>query len=124
MSIEVSGDSCFIEADGNRMNQVLTNLVSNAIKYTLDGGHIQMVVKEDAQCGTIQVKDNGIGIPGKDIPLIFERFYRTDTSRSRKTGGAGIGLTIAQSIVKAHGGTITVESQVNVGSCFTVTIPK
>ena len=124
MSIGISGEECVVEADRNRITQVLANLVSNAIKYTPNGGHIQVEVKDGGQSGTIRVKDDGIGIPERDIPLIFERFYRTDTSRSRKTGGAGIGLTIAQSIVKAHGGTIAVESRVNEGSCFTVTIPK
>ncbi len=124
MSIGISGEECVVEADRNRITQVLANLVSNAIKYTPNGGHIQVEVKDVGQSGTIRVKDDGIGIPKRDIPLIFERFYRTDTSRSRKTGGAGIGLTIAQSIVKAHGGTIAVESRVNEGSCFTVTIPK
>ena len=72
----------------------------------------------------IHVEDNGFGIPKKDLPHIFERFYRTDASRARKTGGSGIGLTIANSLVKAHGGNITVQSKEGKGSCFTVRLPK
>uniref|UniRef100_UPI003260DF57 sensor histidine kinase n=1 Tax=Clostridium sp. NkU-1 TaxID=1095009 RepID=UPI003260DF57 len=72
----------------------------------------------------VKVKDTGIGIPENELPLIFERFYRTDKSRNRKSGGAGIGLAIVRSIVAAHNGTVTAESIKEQGSCFTVSIPK
>jgi signal transduction histidine kinase len=124
LSLSVSGDPAFVQADKGRMLQVITNLLSNAIKYTSDGGHIQADVADIGQHGVIRVEDDGIGIPEQEIPLIFERFYRTDKSRNRKTGGAGIGLTIVKSIVSAHGGTITVDSRIDQGSCFTVTLPK
>jgi len=72
----------------------------------------------------VVIEDNGIGIPEQDLPFIFERFYRTDTSRNRSTGGAGIGLTIVKFIVATHGGTIMAESNDGKGSRFTVTLPK
>lgn len=124
LTMSVGGESSVISADRSRMLQVMINLLSNAVKYTPEGGSISIQVSDAPGEGCIRVKDNGIGIPEKELALIFERFYRTDKSRSRKTGGAGIGLTIAKSIVAAHGGTITVSSKVNEGSCFTVTIPK
>jgi signal transduction histidine kinase len=85
---------------------------------------VRITVKDTPENGAVIVEDNGIGIPKEELPLIFERFYRTDQSRNRKTGGAGIGLTIAKSIVDAHGGRINVESEVGRGSRFTVTLPK
>ncbi|MDR1616638.1 MAG: HAMP domain-containing histidine kinase [Syntrophomonadaceae bacterium] len=124
LSLSIVGVSSFVNADKERMSQVLANLFSNAIKYTPAGGHICAEVTDDAQNGIIRVKDNGIGIPEKELPLVFERFYRTDKSRARKTGGTGIGLTIVKSIVTAHNGTVTADSHTERGSCFTVTIPK
>lgn len=124
ISIMVQGEASFVKADPDRLCQVVINLLSNAIKYTQNGGSIIIKAEDTQISGSICVKDNGIGISKEDLPLIFERFYRTDKSRNRLTGGAGIGLTIAKSIVSAHGGTITAESEMNVGSCFTVTIPK
>jgi signal transduction histidine kinase len=124
LSLSVVGVQAFVEADKDRMNQVIANLLSNAVKYTPSGGSIQMEVSDSAKYGVIKVKDNGIGISEQELPLIFERFYRTENSRSRKSGGAGIGLTIVKSIVMAHGGTVSAESKPDVGSCFTVQIPK
>lgn len=108
---QVSGDAAVIFADKGRIQQVLTNLVSNAIKYSNDGGMIHVVIEDTKNSGIIHVEDNGIGIPQEDLGRIFERFYRTDKSRNRKTGGAGIGLTIVRTIVQAHGGNISVESK-------------
>lgn len=122
--LSVLGASAFIYADKDRVSQVITNILSNAVKYTPDGGHIRIEVKGSEFDGIVSIQDDGIGISQKDIPFVFERFYRTDQSRSRKTGGAGIGLTIAKSIVEAHRGNISIESQENKGSRFTVTLPK
>ncbi len=124
ITIQVDGTSCVIPGDKDRIQQVITNLLSNAIKFSRDGGRIRVTVEDRELQGTLTVRDDGIGIPEDEIPLVFERFYRTDKSRNRKTGGAGIGLTIAKSIVTAHGGTIDVRSKLNQGSTFTVTLPK
>jgi signal transduction histidine kinase len=85
---------------------------------------VKIIIKSTPDSGVITVEDNGIGIPKDELPFIFERFYRTDKSRSRKTGGTGIGLTIVKSIILAHGGKIEVESELGKGSRFTVTLPK
>jgi signal transduction histidine kinase len=124
LSVSISGAETHVTADKDRLNQVLANLLSNAIKYTPENGEIHMTVKDTNQSGIVVIADNGIGIPQKDLPFIFERFYRTDKSRNRSTGGAGIGLAIVKSIVTAHGGTITAESGDGQGSRFTVTLPK
>jgi signal transduction histidine kinase len=122
--LTVEGAKTPVPADKDRLNQVLANLLSNAIKYTPKNGKIHVSVKSTDKSGMITVTDNGIGVPEKDLPFLFERFYRTDSSRNRSTGGAGIGLAIAKSIVHAHGGTITVESKVGQGSRFIVALPK
>ncbi|MFT4007108.1 MAG: HAMP domain-containing sensor histidine kinase [Lacrimispora sp.] len=124
LTLSVEGGPVLVEADKNRMCQVTANLLSNAVKYTPEGGSICLKVWETEQNGIIEVEDTGMGIPQKELPLIFERFYRTDKSRNRKTGGAGIGLAIVKSIVTAHGGNVTAESMEEEGSCFTVEIPK
>lgn len=124
IGISIEGSVSGIQADKDRVTQVITNLLSNAIKYTPPGGHIRVHVKDEGTNGIVVVEDDGIGISQKDLPYIFERFYRTDQSRNRKTGGAGIGLTIAKSIVDAHNGRITAESAEGTGSRFTVVFPK
>lgn len=124
VEISIEGASSIILADKDRIYQVITNLLSNAIKYTPSGGQIRVQVKDEDVNAVVVLEDNGIGISQKDLPYIFERFYRTDQSRNRKTGGAGIGLTIAKSIVEAHNGRITVESSESTGSRFTVVLPK
>ncbi|MGL6216667.1 MAG: HAMP domain-containing sensor histidine kinase, partial [Lacrimispora sphenoides] len=102
LSLSIEGSPVFAEADKNRFSQVVANLLSNAVKYTPEGGAIEIKVYETDQWGIVKVKDTGIGIPEAELPLIFERFYRTDKSRNRKFGGAGIGLAIVKSIVAAH----------------------
>lgn len=123
LSCEVTGSHTLAFADPARLQQVMMNLLSNAVKYSNEGGAICVRVGERENRAVIQVEDEGIGIGEKDQKLIFERFYRTDKSRNRKTGGAGIGLTIVKAIVQAHGGEITVESKEGHGSRFTVCLP-
>ena len=120
----VEGEPVTVPGDEGRLYQVAVNLLSNAVKYTGEGGHISVKVSDTPTHGVLTVTDDGIGIPEADRQLIFERFYRTDRSRSRKTGGAGIGLTIVRSIVRSHNGTVTVDSQEGEGSRFTVSLPK
>lgn len=120
----VDGEAAVVPVDKDRMQQVMTNLISNAVKYTGEGGKIHISVENTPDAGILKISDNGIGISKQDCKRIFERFYRTDQSRNRKTGGAGIGLTIVKAIVQAHGGKIMVESEPQKGSCFTVIIPK
>ena len=124
IALEVTGEPSVVEADGDRLHQVIANLLSNAVKYTSENGHVSVTVRDTPENGVLTVEDDGIGIPRDELPLIFERFYRTDKSRDRKTGGAGIGLTIAKSIITAHNGKIEAASEAGRGSRFIVTLPK
>jgi two-component system sensor histidine kinase VicK len=124
IEIDISPGVDHVSMDRDKIDQVLDNLVSNAIKYTPDGGHIRIEVKSvDHQWLEVTVKDTGIGIPKKDLSRIFERFYRVDKARSRNMGGTGLGLSIAREIVKAHGGTIVLESELNQGTKVIFTLP-
>lgn len=109
--------------DRDRLEQVVINIVSNAIKYTPDGGHIEVFAGQVYNELYIKVRDNGIGIPKEDLGRIFERFYRVDKARTRKAGGTGLGLAIAKEIVEAHGGKIVIQSQPNKGSEVIITLP-
>lgn len=120
---DIIGEHIDVCVDKDKMSQVLNNLISNAVKYTDNYGNIQITVIQENENVVITVEDNGCGIDDNDIQYIFERFYRTDKSRNRSTGAAGIGLTITRAIVQLHGGTIHVESKKGVGSLFKVTIP-
>lgn len=111
-------------ADRDKLAQVFVNLLSNALKYTSRGGKVELITERFEEFVKVSVIDNGQGIPEKDIPFIFERFYRADKSRNRHTGGAGIGLAIAKSIMDAHHGSIQVKSKLNEGSTFTVLFPS
>ena len=124
ISIESDLDDISIKIDKEKITQLVINLVSNAIRYTNEGGKINIILRDDKNYAKLYVKDNGIGIPKEDIKYIFERFYRVDKSRSKNTGGMGVGLTITKAIAKAHGGSINVNSQIGTGSEFIVTIPK
>jgi two-component system phosphate regulon sensor histidine kinase PhoR len=111
--------------DEKSLGQVLLNLLDNAVKYTPKGGKIRVsAVKSNERMIQIDVEDTGIGIPEKDIPRIFERFYRVDKGRSRELGGTGLGLSIVKHIVMAHGGEIWVKSSPGQGSTFSFTIPQ
>jgi len=112
-----------INADKDKVSQILVNIISNSLKYTPDGGKIEITVTGGEKDVQISIKDSGIGIAPSDLPYIFERFYRADKSRSRASGGSGIGLAIVKSLVEAHGGTITVKSEMGMGSEFFVLLP-
>ena len=112
-----------IRGDRARIEQVLINMLSNAIKYTPDGGRIRMTAGAKDDCVWCTVRDNGIGIPKEDQSRVFERFYRVDKARSRESGGTGLGLSIAYEIVQRHDGTVTLQSQKNKGTSITVTLP-
>ncbi len=101
----------------------MTNIVSNAIKYTPEGGKILVMYKSLNAQAYIIVADNGIGIPERDLPRIFERFYRVDKARSRESGGTGLGLAIAKELVEMHGGEIEIKSKENKGTIVTITLP-
>ncbi|MDO8683752.1 MAG: ATP-binding protein [Armatimonadota bacterium] len=111
-------------ADPEQIGRALINLLDNAIKYTPPGGTVTITAKQDGDWISVHVKDTGIGISKDEIRRIFERFYRVDKARSRQLGGTGLGLSIVKDIVTAHGGSITVHSQLDKGSVFTFTIPR
>ncbi|MCD1259210.1 HAMP domain-containing protein [Paenibacillus athensensis] len=111
-----------VNVDQDRMIQVLVNLLSNALKFTPERGEVRVKGSEERDHVLIQVHDTGTGIPQEDLPYVFERFYRADKSRNRRTGGSGLGLTIVKELVAAHGGDISVESWQ--GTTFTIRIPK
>lgn len=113
-----------IKVDRKKFSQVIVNLLSNGIKYTNEGGQIIIENWSNDNYYAISMQDNGLGIPESEIPHIFERFYRVDKSRNKETGGIGVGLTIAKSIVESHGGTIEVHSQLHQGSQFIIKFPK
>ncbi|MGN7457169.1 cell wall metabolism sensor histidine kinase WalK [Paenibacillus pasadenensis] len=111
--------------DRDQIDQVLDNLMSNAIKYTLEGGRIELSAGlQDSGALAVSVKDSGIGIPKRDLARIFDRFYRVDKARSREMGGTGLGLSIAREMIKAHGGAITLESELDVGTTVTFILPQ
>lgn len=111
-----------IHANAAQMTQVALNLVENAINYTAEGS-ITVKIQHDGNFVMIQVSDTGIGISSEHLKRIFERFYRVDKGRSRGSGGTGLGLSIVKHIIEAHGGAVTVESELNIGSTFTARLP-
>lgn len=113
-----------LAVDAAKIRQVVQNLVSNALRYTDKGGNVKITLKQDKYNVIFSVADTGIGISKEDLPNIFERFYRTDRSRARESGGMGIGLAIVKAIVDAHGAKVTAESEEGVGSVFTVVFAK
>ena len=112
-----------IVGDRVRLRQLFLNLIDNAIKYTPDGGSVALSIEQQDGTAVFTVEDSGIGIPEDEQGKIFDRFYRVDKARSREAGGSGLGLSIAKWIAELHRGTITVESEVNRGSRFTVRLP-
>lgn len=124
IELKFFGGEQVIYADRDKISQIAVNLLSNALKYTLEGGKVEVHITGTDQTVEIIVEDNGQGISGEDLPHIFERFYRADKSRNRLTGGSGIGLTITRALVEAHGGKISVKSEMNIGTEFAVSLPK
>jgi histidine kinase len=122
--LELAPDLPQVTADSGRMIQVLLNLMGNALQYTPAGGQVTVTARRQGSELDIQVQDNGLGITPEHLPLIFERFYRVDKSRSRIGGGSGVGLTISKHLVEAHGGHLTAASPgLNQGSTFTISLP-
>jgi signal transduction histidine kinase len=113
----------FVIGDEGRLRQVFYNLLDNAIKYTPEGGEIEVTLGRTDGTAVVEVRDSGIGISAEDVPRVFDRFYRVDKARSREQGGTGLGLSIAQTIVHGHGGKIELASTRGKGSTFTVTLP-
>ncbi|WP_426452077.1 two-component system histidine kinase PnpS [Paenibacillus sp. S-38] len=130
LELNVDGDF-YMEADEDRLRQILINLLSNGISYTPEGGKVRLKVeqlvsgREVTELDRVRftIADTGIGIPKKDLPRIFERFYRVDKARSRSSGGTGLGLSIVKHLVELHKGTIRVESEVGVGTKFIIEMP-
>jgi signal transduction histidine kinase len=119
----VPDDLPSVEADRERVHQVLFNLLDNAVRFTPSGGSVTVSAERHDGSVEVRVADTGVGIPAEHLPRLFERFYRADPSRSREDGGTGIGLAIARSVVEAHGGHINAESEPGVGSVFTFDLP-
>jgi two-component system phosphate regulon sensor histidine kinase PhoR len=113
-----------VMADQGRLEQVVVNLLENAIKYTPDGGSVRLFTEDAGDLIRVSVADTGIGIPFKDLPRIFERFYRVDEARTREQGGTGLGLAIVKHIVQLHGGNVSVTSDPGQGSVFSFTLKK
>lgn len=114
----------WVKADKKKLYQVITNLVVNSINYGKEGGKTTVSFTDMMDRVLVEVADNGVGIPAKDIPRIFERFYRVDKSRSRDQGGTGLGLAIVKHIIEAHEQSINVKSKVNEGTTFGFTLKR
>jgi len=123
LDVDVQPETPNIELDRTRIEQVLGNLLDNAIHYTPGDGRVTVSTRTESSTLRITVVDNGEGISPEVLPYLFERFYRADPSRSRQSGGAGLGLTIAKQLVEAHGGEIGAESEPGRGSKFSFTLP-
>jgi two-component system phosphate regulon sensor histidine kinase PhoR len=124
IQLQIPSELPVVTADGQKIHQVMVNLLQNAIYYTPEGGRITIESREDPNSVQVSISDTGIGIPAADLPRIFERFYRVDRGRSRELGGTGLGLSIVRHIVEAHGGKVSVESKVGHGSRFSISLPK
>jgi len=113
----------WMEIDTDKMGQVIDNLMNNAIKYSPAGGKITVSLEQTNTQVVLRITDEGLGIPKKDLPKIFDRFYRVDKARSREQGGTGLGLAIVRDIVKMHDGFVWAKSDGETGTTFTVVLP-
>ena len=123
VEITLAGGPALCQGDARRLSQVIANLLGNAIHYNKPGGKVIITTSLEGKQAVVVVQDTGCGIPSEAVPHLFDRFYRVDEARSRQTGGSGLGLAICKSIVDAHDGSISVESEVEVGSVFSVQVP-
>jgi heavy metal sensor kinase len=123
VSSELAAGPVWVSADPAAIERLLLIVIENAVKYTPSGGKIEMILSNGAGNTRIEIRDSGIGISDKDLPHIFERFYRADQARSRETGGSGLGLAIARWIVGLHGGLIEAQSTLGNGSLIRITLP-
>lgn len=124
IAINILGEDITINADRDKLGQVFVNLITNSLRYTQKGGHINITMIDEGQAVRLLFKDDGEGIAPEHLPYIFERFYRADASRSKSSGGAGIGLAIVHAIICMHGGQISVESTLGEGTVFNIVLPK
>ncbi|MEM7798740.1 MAG: HAMP domain-containing sensor histidine kinase [Chloroflexota bacterium] len=124
LDLELLGKLPTLELDAPRIRQVLLNLLSNAVRYTPEGGYIRVSAEQIGEKVEILIKDSGVGIEPENLPMIFDRFYRTDKARTREKGGTGLGLAIVKALTEAHGGQVSVDSPgLNQGSEFRIVLP-
>ena len=124
LSLDNQSNVSYVDADRDKISQVLINLIENSIKYGNEGGHTKVRIFEMGENLLIEIADDGDGIPSEHLPRLFERFYRVDKSRSRNAGGTGLGLSIVKHIIEAHRQTINVRSTQNIGTTFSFTLKK
>jgi signal transduction histidine kinase len=122
LDVDAQGQA-IVRGDADRLSQVLNNLLDNAIRHAPEGSTVTVTITREGSKIRCMVNDQVSGIPAQHLPLIFERFYRVDTSRSRHTGGSGLGLAIVHSLVSAHGGRITIDSVEGRGTTITFWLP-
>jgi signal transduction histidine kinase len=124
LSLTTDEPSILLLADPGLLDMAIMNLLENAVKYSESAAHIEMNLAQTPTTVLLHIKDQGIGIPPVDTTHIFERFYTVDKARSRKSGGAGLGLSIVKTVMDKHGGQVSVQSELGKGSVFTLTLPK
>jgi two-component system sensor histidine kinase BaeS len=124
LQVRTPPEPLLLQGDSARLRQVLGNLVGNALRYTPPGGEIALAASRHDEQARIIVSDTGPGIAPQDLPHVFDRFYRSDAARARASGGSGLGLAIAQALVRAHNGTLSVESELGQGARFTIDLPR
>jgi signal transduction histidine kinase len=124
LEVRISAHLPLIKGEKLSIERAFTNLIRNAIDYNREGGKISVKTKEEGECVVIEVSDTGIGIPQKDIPFIFDEFFRVKNRKTQHITGSGLGLSIVKKIVEAHRGSIEVRSEEGKGSTFTVFLPK
>ena len=124
LSLESASKDFLVQGDMETLEQVFSNLISNAVNYNRPGGSVTVIIKDEEESVIVEVQDTGIGIAEEHLPLIFDQFYRVDRKEGQKTKSTGLGLSIAKKIVAAHGGSIQVVSELGKGSSFSVTLPK
>ncbi len=122
--VHVTGqDTAFVDGDEARLTQVVANLLSNARIHTPPGSPVDVAITSDNGRVVLEVTDDGPGIPADELPRVFDRFHRIDSSRARNSGGSGLGLSIVSAIVQSHGGTVSATNEDGRGARFTVTLP-